>query len=99
MTATKCGPSTRSPNASRTPQDLTAHAYINLRLPTRGGRYAWEFVRGGRAIRIRGEGQLVFNGTTPMIDAALAAFGPACAPKGALQSHRAEGRLIRVGSE
>ena len=31
----------------RTPQDLTAHNCINLRLPTHGGLYAWEFEKTG----------------------------------------------------
>ena len=56
----------------KTPQDLTAHRCINLRLPTHGGLYAWEFEKGKRELRVRVEGQLVFNGTDPMLDAALA---------------------------
>ena len=59
-----------------TPQDLTTHACINLRLPTHGGLYAWEFEKGGRELRVRVEGQLVFNGTAPMLDAALAGLRP-----------------------
>ena len=43
------------------PQDLTAHACINLRLPTLGGLYAWEFEKDGRELRVRVEGPLVFN--------------------------------------
>jgi hypothetical protein len=30
------------------PQDLTDHSCINLRLPTYGGLYAWEFEKGRR---------------------------------------------------
>src|SRR5438094_10674452 len=30
-------------SAPKRPQDLTAHSCINLRLPTHGGRHAWEF--------------------------------------------------------
>ena len=45
----------------RTPQDLTAHICINLRLPTYGGLYAWEFEKDGRELKVRVEGQLVFN--------------------------------------
>ena len=37
--------------APRTPQDLMAHACINLRLPTYGGLYTWEFEKGGRELR------------------------------------------------
>ena len=67
----------------KTPQDLTAHDCINLRLPTHGGLYAWEFEKGGRELRVRVEGQLVFNATAPMLDAALAGFGLAYLPEDA----------------
>ena len=49
----------------KTPQDLIGHNCINLRLPTHGGLYAWEFEKGGRELKVRVEGQLVFNGTVP----------------------------------
>ena len=65
----------------KTPQDLTAHRCINLRLPTHGGLYAWEFEKGKRELRVRVEGQLVFNGTDPMLDAALAGAGWLTCPK------------------
>jgi len=80
----------------KTPQDLTAHACINLRLPTHGGLYAWEFAMGGRALRVRVEGQLVFNGTAPMLDAALAGFGLAYLPEDHVAAFLADGRLVRV---
>ena len=107
MVAVRIGPDMRSavvgaPSyfASRarpkTPQDLTAHACINLRLPTHGGLYAWEFENGGREIRVRVEGQLVFNGTAPMLDAALAGLGLAYVPEDTVRTHIADGRLIRV---
>ena len=79
-----------------TPQDLTAHTCINLRLPTLGGLYAWEFEKGGRELRVRVEGQLVFNGTAPMLDAALSGFGLAYVPEDSVLAHLANGRLIRV---
>src|SRR5580692_874746 len=80
----------------KTPQDLTTHSCINLRLPTHGGLYAWEFEKGGRALRARVEGQLVFNESGPMLDAALAGFGLAYLPEDSVQAHLAEGRLIRA---
>src|SRR5580698_4915257 len=83
----------------RTPQDLTSHACINLRLPTHGGLYAWEFGKAGRELRVRVEGQLVFNGTAPMLDAALGGFGLAYVPEDAVQAHLADGRLVRVLAE
>ena len=80
----------------RTPQDLTAHACINIRLPTYGGLYAWEFEKGGRELRVRVEGQLVFNNIALRLNAALAGFGLACLPEDQVQTHLAEGRLVRV---
>ena len=80
----------------KTPQDLTAHACINLRLPTHGGLYAWEFEKVGREIKARVEGQLVFNSTTPMLDAALSGFGLAYVPEDTVRAHLADGRLVRV---
>ena len=79
-----------------TPQDLTSHTCVNLRLPTHGGLYAWEFKQAGRELRVRVEGQLTFNGSGPMLDAALAGFGLAYLPEDSVQAHLADGRLIRV---
>ena len=45
----------------KTPHDLTHHTCINLRLPTLGGLYAWEFEKDGRELNVRVDGQLVFN--------------------------------------
>ena len=78
------------------PQDLTDHNCINLRLPTYGGLYAWEFEKGGRELRVRVDGQLVFNGTTQMLDAALAGLGLAYVPEDLAQPSIAAGRLKRV---
>jgi DNA-binding transcriptional LysR family regulator len=78
------------------PQDLTDHRCINLRLATHGGLYAWEFEKGGRALKVRVEGQLIFNGTFQMLNAALDGFGLAYVPDDVAQSHLAKGRLKRV---
>jgi DNA-binding transcriptional LysR family regulator len=80
----------------KTPQDLIGHNCINLRLPTRGGLYAWEFEKNGRELRVRVEGQLVFNGATHMLNAALAGLGLAYVPESMTQGHVAKGRLKRV---
>jgi DNA-binding transcriptional LysR family regulator len=79
-----------------TPQELVEHNCINLRLPTRGGLYAWEFEKDGRELRVHVEGQLVFNGTFQMLDAALAGFGLAYVPEDVVHVHLARGRLKRV---
>ena len=78
------------------PQDLTDHKCINLRLATYGGLYAWEFERGGRELKVRVDGQLIFNGTAQMLNAALAGFGLAYVPEDLAQPHLTRGRLKRV---
>jgi DNA-binding transcriptional LysR family regulator len=78
------------------PQDLIGHRCINLRLPTQGGLYAWEFEKGARELKVRVEGQLVFNSTYQMVNAALAGFGLAYVPEDLVQAHVAKGRLKRV---
>jgi DNA-binding transcriptional LysR family regulator len=78
------------------PQELIGHNCINLRLPTHGGLYAWEFEKDGRELKVHVEGQLVFNGTFQMLNAALAGFGLAYVPEDVAQPHLAKGRLRRV---
>jgi DNA-binding transcriptional LysR family regulator len=78
------------------PQELTDHNCINLRLPTYGGLYAWEFEQGGRELRVRVEGQFVINSTLPMLDAALAGLGLAYVPEDLMQPYVAKGALKRV---
>jgi DNA-binding transcriptional LysR family regulator len=78
------------------PQDLIGHDCINLRLSTLGGLYAWEFEKDGRELKVRVEGQLTFNGSTQMLNAALAGFGLAYVPEELARPHIAKGRLKRV---
>jgi len=82
--------------APKTPQALTKHVCINLRLPTHGGLYAWEFAKGRRETRVRVEGQLIFNGSAAMLDAALAGAGLAYVPEDDAAPFLADGRLVRV---
>jgi DNA-binding transcriptional LysR family regulator len=58
--------------------------------------YAWEFEKGNRELKTRVDGQLVFNGTTQMLNAALAGFGLAYVPEDLALTHLAKGRLKRV---
>jgi DNA-binding transcriptional LysR family regulator len=80
----------------RVPGDLTVHRCINLRLPTLGGFYAWEFEKRGREVRVRVEGQLAFNAVAPIVRATLAGFGLAFVPEDRVNSYLADGRLVRV---
>ncbi|MEA3061578.1 MAG: hypothetical protein QOJ94_1359 [Sphingomonadales bacterium] len=79
-----------------TPQDLAAHACINLRFATSGGLYAWEFEKDGRALNVRVEGQLTFNNARLIRRAALAGFGLAFLPEDQVIGDVAAGRLVRV---
>src|SRR3977135_873652 len=78
------------------PQHLIGHNCINLRLPSHGGLYAWEFEKGGRELKVRVEGQMTFNSATQMLNAALAGYGLAYVPEGMVQPHLVKGRLKRV---
>jgi DNA-binding transcriptional LysR family regulator len=80
----------------RRPQDLVGHTCINLRLPTYGGLYAWEFERGHQELKVRVDGQLVFNTLAPILTAALGGFGLAYVPEDLAEPHIAKGRLKRV---
>jgi DNA-binding transcriptional LysR family regulator len=84
----------RSP--PKRPQDLTEHNCINLRLPTYGGLYAWEFEKGNRELKVRVDGQLVFNDLGQSLNAALAGLGLAYLPDDVAQPHLARGRLKLV---
>jgi DNA-binding transcriptional LysR family regulator len=78
------------------PQDLIGHNCINLRLPTYGGLYAWEFEKAGREVKVRVEGQLVFNAASQILTAALAGFGLAYLPEDLARPHVTKGHLKRV---
>src|SRR6266704_3601911 len=86
----------RSRPEPKKPQELVEHNCINLRLPTHGGLYAWEFEKGSRELKVRVEGQLFFNTTTQMLGAALAGLGLSYLPEGLVQSDINKGRLKRV---
>jgi DNA-binding transcriptional LysR family regulator len=80
----------------RAPQDLTTHNCINLRLPTYGGLYAWEFARDGEQLQAQVQGQAIFNTTPQMLTAALEGVGLAYVPEDVVQAHIAAGQLVPV---
>jgi DNA-binding transcriptional LysR family regulator len=80
----------------RKPQDLIGHNCINLRLPTHGGLYAWEFEKGRDELKVRVEGQVICNGTSQKLSAALSGLGLAYVPEDVVATHVAKGKLKRV---
>lgn len=80
----------------RTPQDLAAHNCINIRLPTYGGLFPWDLEQDGREIKVRVEGQLVFNNGSLRLASALQGLGLAYMPEDLVLPHVANGQLIRV---
>lgn len=78
------------------PHDLTEHNCINIRLPTYGGIYAWEFEKRGRAMKVRVDGQLIFNNGLLRMNAVLAGLGLAYLPEDLVKREIANGRLIHV---
>ena len=79
-----------------TPQELMQHNCINIRLPTYGGLFPWEFEKDGRELKVRVEGQLIVNGMALRINSALSGLGLAAVMENEVQGHIADGRLIRV---
>jgi DNA-binding transcriptional LysR family regulator len=77
----------------QTPQDLTEHRCINIRLPTYGNFYAWEFAKDGRVLDVRVEGQCIFNTTPQVVQAALEGHGLAYVPEDIVSSYVAAGQL------
>ncbi|MGH8463168.1 MAG: LysR substrate-binding domain-containing protein, partial [Pseudomonas sp.] len=80
----------------KTPRDLIQHNCITIRLPTYGGIYAWEFEKKGEELKVRVEGQLVFNNIAMRLDAALNGLGLAYMPEDLVLEHIEGGRLVRV---
>jgi DNA-binding transcriptional LysR family regulator len=81
------------------PRELEHHRCINMRLPTRGGLYAWEFEQGDQVLRVRVEGQLTLNTLPQRIDAALAGLGFCYVPEDTIAEDVSSEKLVRVLEE
>jgi len=81
------------------PEELMAHRCINLRLPTYGGLYPWEFGSGENEFRVRVKGPLIMNSVLQILDACLAGVGLAQLPDAQVQPHLASGALTEVLGE
>lgn len=82
--------------APRVPEELTSHNCINMRLPTHGGLYPWEFEKKRRKLNVRVDGQLTFNTMRPRLEAALQGLGLAYMPEDIAAPHIKTGKFVRV---
>lgn len=80
----------------KSPQDLTAHKCINIRLPTYVGLFPWDLEKNDREVKVRGDGQLVFNSLSMRLSSALDGLGVAYMPEDQALPYVADGRLVRV---
>jgi DNA-binding transcriptional LysR family regulator len=80
----------------KSPHDLTGHNCVTIRLPTHGGIFAWEFEKKGKELKVRVEGQLVFNNIAMRLQAALEGLGLAYMPEDLVHAHIEAGTLVRV---
>lgn len=82
--------------AIEAPQDLVGHNCINHRQSRSGGLYAWEFAKDGRDVRVRVDGQLTFNSSLAMVDAAISGLGIAYVPESLVLEALASGQLAQM---
>jgi DNA-binding transcriptional LysR family regulator len=68
----------------------------NIRLPTSGGLYAWEFERDGRSVHVHVDGPFVLNDMRLLIDAALRGAGLANVTEDMVAPFIADGRPVQV---
>ena len=78
------------------PRDLINHRCINQRMQTSGGLYVWDFEQRDKQVNVRVNGQLIFNTSSHIVEAALAGLGIAYLPEEEFEPHLSEGRLMRV---
>ena len=82
--------------APQTPYELTEHSCINIRHRHDGAIYAWEFESEGKEFSVKGQGNLVFNSTAHVLNAALDGIGLAYVPEALADPYVAEGRLQKI---
>ena len=106
MVAVRIGPDARmavvgapsyfaSRQRPRTPEDLTNHDCVSLRMQS-GGLLTWEFEKGGREVKVKVDGRLVFNNTLMAVEAVVGGYGLAYLLEDRVQACLADGRLVRV---
>jgi DNA-binding transcriptional LysR family regulator len=83
-------------SAPATPRELTSHRCINLRFPTHGALYVWDFEKNGEKLNVRVDGQITLNSTPHIVQAALQGLGIAYLPEQEFEPHLKQGKLLRI---
>ncbi len=83
-------------SSPETPDDLSDHACIPLRVPTHGGLAPWDFRKGEREIRAGVQGRAVFNTLDMILRASHEGLGLAYLPEDLVSDALHDGRLVRV---
>lgn len=78
------------------PHGLAGHNCINIRFPTHGGIYVWEFEQEGRPLNVRVDGQLIVNDIALARQGAIDGGGIVYLPLDYVQSSIDSGELVRV---
>nr|WP_321269947.1 LysR family transcriptional regulator [uncultured Tolumonas sp.] len=79
-----------------TPYELQKHVCINMRLSSQGNIYSWEFAKDGKELKVKVDGQLIFNTASHIRAAALEGLGMAYLSEDLVEKDIQEGRLISV---
>lgn len=79
-----------------TPEDLTRHNCIQMRMPTYGNMQSWEFEKEGHEVKVRVDGQIIFNNSTMRLDAVKRGLGLAYLPEDLVAESIVRGELVRV---
>jgi DNA-binding transcriptional LysR family regulator len=80
----------------QSPHDLTAHNCINIRMPTYGGLFIWEFEKDSREVKVRVDGQITVNNIAMRLASALDGLGLAYMPEDQVLQQIQVRRLVRV---
>lgn len=78
------------------PHDLMEHRCVNMRLPTSGALYTWEFEKDGREVNVRVDGSFIINEERLAIRAAVDGHGLAMVLDDMVADAVSAGTLIRV---
>src|SRR5689334_605156 len=83
----------------KSPGDLAEHRCINLRFPTSGAIYKWEFEHGAQKMDVAVDGPLIFDDEDMAVDAVLSGVGVAYVFEDTVDSLIEAGALVRVLKE